>query len=130
MKGVEESVSQIVFIIGALAAMAFLIILAYNYMPKSFGEDEAIGNYTDRGLALYGIENAAYECWEKNKGRKSAEICRRISLELDEKILESEIRSKIKPSRIPPESLVAEDLGPRSEAAIKYENNRIYIQDR
>ncbi|MGC9310130.1 MAG: hypothetical protein ACP5E4_00205, partial [Candidatus Aenigmatarchaeota archaeon] len=40
LKGTEESMSQIVFFIGAVAAAFFLIFIAMQYLPGNFGEGE------------------------------------------------------------------------------------------
>jgi hypothetical protein len=129
MKGVEESLSQAVFLIGAILAAIFLIYMVSQYL-SGFSESRDAALSENRQVVLGQIKSAAEECWEANQGRKSAEVCLDSYFNSTDNISSGEILSFMTKSKVPSSSLHAEDIAGPARIIIQYRDNSIYIESR
>jgi len=129
MKGLEESLSQTVFLIGAVLAAILLIYMASQYLSV-FNGDEKSNFIGDKGMVLSQIKDLSLNCWEKNHGRKDAAVCSQTFLNKSIDLSASEIANSLAGSKIPPSSVNAESISGPANVVITYKDNSIYIESR
>jgi hypothetical protein len=126
MKGIEESLSQAVFFIGAVLAAFILIYMASQYL-SGFNKNDAQILAGNKNLVLGEIKNMAISCWDKNQERKNSEICSKTYLNESLNISSVEITNYLKGSKIP---LSAENLTGPCEIRVAYQNSRVVVENR
>jgi hypothetical protein len=129
MKGIEENLSQTIFLIGAILAAVILIYMASLYL-SGLGKDNSTELAGDKQQALSEIRTIAVDCWAKYSGRKTADVCSTLYLNESENIYSDELISYLKGSKIPVSSIRAENISGPSDIAITYRDNLIFIEGR
>lgn len=122
--------TQIVFLVATLVCVLALIYLAGLYLPKSFDDSPKDQTMNNKDELILLLGDAAKECWEMHQGKKSSEICMRETLNLTSQIPKEEIMEALEDYDLSAENLMVEDISPTAEIVVKYEDNKLYIQNR
>ncbi len=120
----EKSIQDLIFIIGAIGAVAILINIVYNLLPTQPQEEQTASG--DKISVINKILYFSEKCWEENKGAKKTKICFEVKINTTENINEEELK---KFSRIP-DKIVSEEINKEGKIIIKYAGDKIIIERR
>ncbi len=128
MKGVEESLQTIIFVIGSIVAVSLLITIVLTFTETNFSNElEIEGNKQD---SIQELRDCIYKCWDKNKGRIESSICFKIFVNFTGTITEDEVITGIDTSKIEEENIKIEIIEGPAYLLVKYERGKVIIENR
>jgi hypothetical protein len=128
MKGIEESLQMIIFIIGSIALVGMLITLTLT-LTKTDSSTELKIEGDEQDIAQE-LRHYIYKCSDKYRGHTESFICFKIYANFTGTITENDIINIIDTSKINKENIKIENITGPAYLIVKYENNKITIENR